>query len=44
MFIRDQTCEWCNLAFVDVAQSAKPAFLRGAIDLQLDWYAMWRMV
>lgn len=44
MFIRDQAAEWCNTAFVEAAARAKPAALRNGIDLQLDWYAVWRGV
>lgn len=44
LFIRDQAADWCHHDFVEAAQEAKPAVLRKGIDLQLDWFAVWRGV
>lgn len=42
MFIRDQISEWCNNDFIYACQESKPDALCFGIDLQLDWYAVWR--
>ena len=44
MFIRDQAAEWCSHEFIEAAQASKPYALRHGIDLQIDWYAVWRGV
>lgn len=43
-FIRDQCIEWCSPEFIEAAQQLKPKCLRYGIDLQIDWYAVWRAV
>jgi hypothetical protein len=42
MFIRDQYVAWGNHDFIEASQELKPKFLARGIDLQLDWYAVWR--
>ena len=47
MFIRDQTVDWCNAAFTDAAHEDRRRTvprLYGAIDVAVDWFAMWRGV
>lgn len=44
MFIRDQAAEWCSSEFIEVAQELKPKALKYSIDLQLDWWAVWRAI
>lgn len=42
MFIRDQYVEWCNEAFCEASFVVKPKCLRYDLNLQLDWFAVWR--
>ena len=47
MFIREQTIEWCNAPFTEAAHEDRLRLipqLYGAIDVAVDWFAMWRGV
>lgn len=44
MFIRDQAIGWCYPEFIEASQEVKPSALRHGLDLQLDWFAVWRGV